>query len=301
MSPAKGDPSEKYSVKEYAPDSDAEEPFYLPLGDEIEMFEAAYHNRLPVLLKGPTGCGKTRFVEYMTHRLKGGLGTGRAVEGEDSVARNLEHLKLITVACHEDLTATDLVGRYLIDGASTVWADGPLTKAVRSGAICYLDEVVEARKDTLVLIHPLTDYRRFLPLDKKGQILEAHPDFLLVISYTPGYQSVAKDLKQSTRQRFVTIEFGYPPPEMNANIVSHECGLPPEQALQLALLGEKTFHLKQQGLEEGVSTRLLIYAGNLIATGIEARRAAQVAIVTAISDDRTVQQAVADIVDVLLP
>ena len=301
MSPAKADPLEKFSVKEYSPDSDAEEPFYLPLGDEIEMFEAAYHNRLPVLLKGPTGCGKTRFVEYMTCRLKGGLGTGRAADGEESVARNLEHLKLITVACHEDLTATDLVGRYLIDGASTVWADGPLTKAVRTGAICYLDEVVEARKDTLVLIHPLTDYRRFLPLDKKGQILEAHPDFLLVISYNPGYQSVAKDLKQSTRQRFVTIEFGYPPPEMNANIVSHECGLPPEQALQLALLGEKTFHLKQQGLEEGVSTRLLIYAGRLILSGIAPRLACRITLSASVTDDPDMNRAIEDLIDSVFP
>ncbi len=301
MPTADADPSKKHAVREYEPDVDQEEPFYLPVGDEIELFEAAYRNRLPVLLKGPTGCGKTRFVEYMTYRLKGGLGTGRAAEGEEAVARNLEHLKLITVACHEDLTATDLVGRYLIDGTSTVWADGPLTKAVRSGAICYLDEVVEARKDTLVLIHPLTDYRRFLPLDKRGQILEAHPDFLLVISYNPGYQSVAKDLKQSTRQRFVTIEFGYPTPEMNANIVSHECGLPAEQALQLALLGEKTFHLKQQGLEEGVSTRLLIYAGRLILSGIAPRLACRITLSASVTDDPDMNRAIEDLIDSVFP
>ncbi len=297
MSAANPDPSKKLSVKEYAPDADAQEPFYLPLGSEVEIFEAAYRNRLPVLLKGPTGCGKTRFVEYMTYRLKGGLGTGGGAPREGAVARNLDHLKLITVACHEDLTATDLVGRYLIDGASTVWADGPLTKAVRTGAICYLDEVVEARKDTLVLIHPLTDHRRFLPLDKKGQILEAHPDFLLVISYNPGYQSVAKDLKQSTRQRFVTLEFGYPPAEMNARIISHECGIAPEQALQLALLGEKTFHLKQQGLEEGVSTRLLIYAGRLILSGIAPRMACRITLSASVTDDPDMNRAIEDLID----
>jgi nitric oxide reductase NorQ protein len=289
----------RFPVKEYTHDTE-EEPFYLPMGDEIEIFEAAYRNRLPVLMKGPTGCGKTRFVEYMTHRLKGGLGTGVA-PSEGAVARNLDHLKLVTVACHEDLTATDLVGRYLIDGASTVWMDGPLTKAVRTGAICYLDEVVEARKDTLVLIHPLTDHRRFLPLEKQGQILEAHPDFLLVISYNPGYQSVAKDLKQSTRQRFVTIEFRPPPPEMNAKIISHESGLPQEQALQLALLGEKTFHLKQQGLEEGASPRLLIYAGRLVLSGISPRAACRITLSASLTDDPEMNRAIEDLIDSVFP
>ena len=180
----------------------AEAPWYLPVGDEVELFEAAYHARLPVLLKGPTGCGKTRFVEYMAATLPR-RGKGARVPGN-----------LITVACHEDLTGSDLVGRYLIKGDETLWIDGPLTRAVREGAIAYLDEIVEARKDTIVLIHPLTDHRRILPVDKTGEILEAHPDFLLVLSYNPGYQSVLKDLKDSTRQRMVAIEFGFPAPEI---------------------------------------------------------------------------------------
>ena len=171
-------------------------PYYLPIGDEVEIFAAAYAQRLPILLKGPTGCGKTRFVEYMAATLH-----PERPRGE----------RLVTVACHEDLTGSDLVGRYLIEGDATVWIDGPLTQAVQRGAICYLDEIVEARKDTIVLIHPLTDHRRILPIDKRAEILEAHPDFLLVISYNPGYQSVLKDLKQSTRQRFVSLEFDYPP------------------------------------------------------------------------------------------
>ena len=188
------------------------EPYYLPIGDEIDIFHAAYDCRLPILLKGPTGCGKTRFVEYMAHTLMG--------EEKEGAPGNL-----ITVACHEDLTGSDLVGRYLIQGDDTVWIDGPLTQAVKHGAICYLDEIVEARKDTIVLIHPLTDHRRILPIDKKGEILEAHPDFLLVISYNPGYQSVLKDLKHSTRQRFVTIEFDYAPRDKEAQVIAHESGV----------------------------------------------------------------------------
>jgi nitric oxide reductase NorQ protein len=171
-------------------------PFYLPVGDEVRVFTAAWEARLPVLLKGPTGCGKTRFVEYMAATLPRRRPTSEALPGN-----------LVTVACHEDLTGSDLVGRYLIKGDETVWIDGPLTRAVREGAVCYLDEIVEARKDTIVLIHPLTDHRRILPVDKTGEILEAHPDFLLVLSYNPGYQSVLKDLKPSTRQRFVAIDF----------------------------------------------------------------------------------------------
>jgi len=190
------------------------EPFYLPIGDEVTLFTAAYECRLPVLLKGPTGCGKTRFVEYMARKLRGAAQNG----GPDG--------NLITVACHEDLTGSDLVGRYLIKGDETVWVDGPLTQAVKTGAICYLDEIVEARKDTTVLIHPLTDHRRILPIDKKGEILEAHPDFLLVISYNPGYQSVLKDLKHSTRQRFVTIDFDYAPRDKEAQVIAHESGVP---------------------------------------------------------------------------
>ena len=264
------------------------EPYYQPLGDEIEIFRAAYAARLPVLLKGPTGCGKTRFVEHMTWRLY------------RETANPLE-VPLVTVSCHEDLTATDMVGRYLLQGDETVWADGPLTRAVRSGAICYLDEIVEARKDTTVLIHSLTDHRRILPIDKTGELVEAHPGFLLVISYNPGYQSVLKDLKHSTRQRFVSLEFDYPSVEVESSIIAHEAQIEADLAERLATIGERVRNLRQHGFEEGVSTRLLIYAGELIRGGIDPRRAAQVGIVTAISDDATVQQAVADIVDVILP
>ena len=264
------------------------EPYYLPLGDEIEIFRAAYSARLPVLLKGPTGCGKTRFVEHMTWRLY------------RETANPLD-VPLITVSCHEDLTATDMVGRYLLKGDETVWTDGPLTRAVRTGAICYLDEIVEARKDTTVLIHSLTDHRRILPIDKTGELVAAHPEFLLVISYNPGYQSVLKDLKPSTRQRFVSLEFDYPAVDAEASIIAHESGIDENTAERLAVIGERVRNLKQHGFEEGVSTRLLIYAGELIAGGIDPRRAADVAIITAISDDATVQAAVCDIVDVIMP
>ncbi len=264
------------------------EPYYMPLADEVEIFRAAYGARLPILLKGPTGCGKTRFVEHMTWRLY------------RETANPLE-VPLVTVSCHEDLTATDMVGRYLLKGDETVWTDGPLTRAVRSGAICYLDEIVEARKDTTVLIHSLTDHRRILPIDKTGELVQAHPEFLLVISYNPGYQSVLKDLKPSTRQRFVSLEFDYPDVETEAQIIAHESGVEGTQAERLAVIGERVRNLKQHGFEEGVSTRLLIYAGEMMSAGIGPRRAAEVAIVTAISDDATVQAAVADIVDVILP
>jgi len=256
------------------------EPWYLPVGDEVEVFAAAYAARLPVLLKGPTGCGKTRFVEHMAWRLGHGL---------------------ITVACHEDLTATDLVGRYLLSGDETVWMDGPLTRAVRGGAICYLDEVVEARKDTTVVIHSLTDHRRVLPIDKTAELLAAHPDFLLVISYNPGYQSVLKDLKPSTRQRFVSLDFDYPGVDVEATIIAHEGGAGDELAQRLALIGQKTRHLREHGFYEGVSTRLLVYAARLVAGGIDPRRACDVAVARAVSDDVDVQQAVAEIVDVVLP
>jgi len=264
----------------------ADLPYYLPIGDEIEIFGAAYACRLPILLKGPTGCGKTRFVEYMAHTLHTASGNSMSA-GQEPVPGNL-----ITVACHEDLTGSDLVGRYLIKGDETVWIDGPLTQAVKAGAICYLDEIVEARKDTIVLIHPLTDHRRILPIDKKGEILEAHPDFLLVISYNPGYQSVLKDLKHSTRQRFVTIDFDYPPRDKEAQIVAHESGTDMETALALAKLGEKVRHLKASGLEEGVSTRLLIYAGQLIERKVPARRACRVAVSTSLTDDVESQRAI---------
>jgi nitric oxide reductase NorQ protein len=202
----------------------------------------------------------------------------------------------VTVACHEDLTASDLVGRYLLEGDSTRWIDGPLTRAVKAGGICYLDEVVEARKDTTVLIHPLTDHRRILPIEKLGQIVEARDGFLLVISYNPGYQSALKDLKHSTRQRFMAIEFNYPPREMEAKIVEHESGVTPEVAMDLAKLGEKVRHLKEHGLAEGASTRLLIYAGQLITEGITARRACQVAVVWALTDERDVQRSIEEVV-----
>ncbi|HEX7036119.1 MAG TPA: CbbQ/NirQ/NorQ/GpvN family protein [Pseudomonadales bacterium] len=265
------------------------EPYYLPLADEVEIFTAAYQARLPVLLKGPTGCGKTRFVEHMTWRL---YRAGRRKDVE---------VPLITVSCHEDLTATDMVGRFLLQGDETVWSDGPLTRAVRTGAICYLDEIVEARKDTTVLIHSLTDHRRLLPIDKTGELLAAHPDFLLVISYNPGYQSVLKDLKTSTRQRFVSLAFDYPDPEREAAIIAHESGVEPAMAERLATIGEKVRNLREHGFEEGVSTRLLVYTGELIRRGIAPRRAAEIAVVQAVSDDGTVQQAISDIVDAVLP
>ena len=219
-----------------SPNGTAPEPWYLPIGDEVDIFEAAYAARLPVLLKGPTGCGKTRFVEHMAWQLE---------------------RRLVTVACHEDLTATDLVGRYLLSGDETVWMDGPLTRAVRGGAICYLDEIVEARKDTTVVVHALSDHRRILPIEKTAELLSAHPDFLLVISYNPGYQSVLKDLKPSTRQRFVSIEFDYPDVDVEAEIIAHESGVDPDLAERLALIGERSRHLREHGFLEGVSTRLL--------------------------------------------
>lgn len=261
------------------------EPFYLPIADEISVFEAAFAARLPVLLKGPTGSGKTRFVEHMAWRL----------------AQQSGNRGLTTVACHEDLTATDLVGRYLLLGDETVWMDGPLTRAVRTGAICYLDEIVEARKDTTVIIHALTDHRRVLPIDKTAEVLEAHPDFLLVISYNPGYQSVLKDLKPSTRQRFVSLEFDYPDVDAEATIVATETGVNDDIAHRLARIGAKTRNLRDRGFEDGVSTRLLVYAAELIVHGIEPRRACEAALVQAISDDVDMQQAVADIADVIFP
>jgi nitric oxide reductase NorQ protein len=268
-----------------------EEPWYLPIADEIQVFEAAYQQRLPVLLKGPTGCGKTRFVEHMAWRL---------FRQADSPRRKLG-VPLLTVACHEDLTATDLVGRYLVSGEQTVWMDGPLTRAVRDGAICYLDEVVEARKDTTVIIHSLTDHRRMLPIDKTGELLDAHESFHLVISYNPGYQSILKDLKTSTRQRFVSLSFDYPTVEKEAEIIAKESGVDADMAERLAIIGQKVRQLREHGFEEGVSTRLLIYAGQLMASGIEPRRASEAAIAQAVTDDTEVNAAVSNIVDVVLP
>ncbi len=270
-----------------------EEPYYLPLGDEIELFEAAFRQRIPVLLKGPTGCGKTRFVEYMSYRL--GQPVTRISQGGDGPGEAGPR-PFVTVACHEDLTASDLVGRYLLDTDGTRWIDGPLTRAVKHGAICYLDEVVEARKDTTVLIHPLTDYRRLLPIEKLGQVVEAADGFLLVISYNPGYQSALKDLKHSTRQRFISVEFTYPSREQEAEIITHESGVDMAVSIELAKLGEKVRNLKEHGLGEGVSTRLLIYAGRLIERGIAPRRAAQVAVTWALTDDLDVQRSIEEVV-----
>ncbi|MGH1358876.1 MAG: CbbQ/NirQ/NorQ/GpvN family protein [Burkholderiaceae bacterium] len=266
------------------PRANAKQPWYLPTGDEVEVFEAAYSARLPVLLKGPTGCGKTRFIEHMAWRVSG-----------------TKSASLLTVACHEDLTGTDLVGRYLISGNETVWMDGPLTRAVRTGAICYLDEVVEARKDTTVIIHSLTDHRRILPIEKTGESLNAHPDFQLVISYNPGYQSVLKDLKPSTRQRFVSLSFDYPSVEIETRIISHESGVDPSSAERLATIGAKTRQLREHGFEDGVSTRLLVYAGQLMVAGIAARRACDVAVARAVTDDDDIRLAIADIVDIVMP
>jgi nitric oxide reductase NorQ protein len=256
-----------------------DEPFYLAVGREVELFEAAQAARLPVMLKGPTGCGKTRFVEHMAWRLS---------------------RPLITVACHEDLSATDLVGRFLLEGEETIWHDGPLTAAVRGGAICYLDEVVEARKDTVVIIHPLTDDRRRLPIEKRGTILDAPPDFMLVVSYNPGYQSILKDLKQSTRQRFISLEFDYPPAELEAEIVAREGGIPLQAARDLVLIGQKVRNLRGHGLEEGVSTRLLIYAAQLTARGIPSTVAAEVALCSPITDDRDLQRSIREIVTTVI-
>lgn len=270
----------------------ADAPYYLPLGAEVELFLAAYEQRLPVLLKGPTGCGKTRFVEHLAHRIHRGEGA------RPGLAQPLQ-----TVACHEDLSATDLVGRFLLKGQETVWQDGPLTRAVREGAICYLDEIVEARKDSTVLIHSLTDHRRILPIEKLGQTLPAHPDFLLVISYNPGYQSLLKDLKPSTRQRFVAIEFGYPSEEQETQIVMHESGIEAGTAARLAQLGARARNLGagKAGFDEGVGTRLLVYAAQLMVAGLSAAPACEAAIGKAASDDADTQRAIAELVSAIFP
>jgi nitric oxide reductase NorQ protein len=281
----------QYAIEEYYA---LAEPFYLPIGDEVSLFTAAFEQQIPVLLKGPTGCGKTRFIEYMAWKLGRPLTVIKdATDGGDEKTHGLP---LVTVACHEDLTASDLVGRYLLEGDSTRWIDGPLTRAVKAGAICYLDEVVEARKDTTVLIHPLTDHRRILPIEKQGQIVEAAPGFLLVISYNPGYQSALKDLKHSTRQRFVAMEFGYPSRQQETQIVAVEAKVSEEVAGELAKLGEKVRNLKEHGLAEGVSTRLLIYAGKLITKGVSPRRACQAAIVWSLTDDPELQRSLEEVV-----
>ncbi len=270
-----------------------EEPYYLPLKDEIDLFQAAFRSKIPVILKGPTGTGKTRFIEYMTYVINRQLGLPEEDDGQS--------LPLITVACHEDLTSTDLVGKFLLKGDETVWVDGPLTKAVKAGAICYLDEIVEARKDTTVIIHPLSDHRRILPIDKTGNIVEAHENFLLVISYNPGYQSAIKDLKQSTRQRFVALDFGYPSRQQEAQIIQHESSVSEEIAYELSKVGEKVRNLKGHTLTEGASTRLLIYAGRLMKEGIPARRACEIAISTSLSDEGEVQRAISEVIYAIFP
>ncbi|MEI7447766.1 MAG: CbbQ/NirQ/NorQ/GpvN family protein [Burkholderiales bacterium] len=269
----------------------AREPWYLPGGDEVAVFEAAWAARLPVVLRGPTGCGKTRFVEHMAWRLRDA--PGRAAAAPEP--------PLVTVACHEDLTATDLVGRYLLSSDETVWVDGPLTRAVRSGAICYLDEIVEARRDTTVVVHALTDHRRVLPIEKTGELLDAHPDFMLVVSYNPGHAAAGKALKASTRQRFVSLDFGYPTASAEAEIVAHETGVDASTAERLATIGARLRALDGHGLDDGVGTRLLVSAGKLVARGVDARRACDVAIGRALTDDPDVRRAIADVCDVLLP
>ena len=281
-----------YIIEEYSID---EEPYYVPVSDEIEICEAAYKQKIPLLFKGPTGCGKTRFVEYMSWRLSQPL-TKIKSKSKSSDEDSSSSMPLVSIACHEDLTASDLVGRYLLEGDSTVWLDGPLTRAVKAGGICYLDEIVEARKDTTVLIHPLTDHRRILPIEKRGELIEAAEGFLLILSYNPGYQSALKDLKHSTRQRFVAIDFDYHAPEIEASIIAHESGCDENSADKLAKLGEKVRNLKEHGLGEGASTRLLIYAGKLIAQGIPPRRACQVAVNWAVTDDVSVQESIGEII-----
>ncbi|MCW5596983.1 MAG: CbbQ/NirQ/NorQ/GpvN family protein [Rhodocyclaceae bacterium] len=245
------------------------EPFYQAQGREVALYEAAYAARLPVMVKGPTGCGKSRFIEYMAWKLD---------------------KPLITVACNEDMTASDLVGRYLLEANGTRWLDGPLTTAARIGAICYLDEIVEARQDTTVVIHPLTDHRRVLPIDKKGELLEAHPDFQLAISYNPGYQSLMKDLKQSTKQRFTAFDFDYPEAELETRIVATETGLDEATAAKLVKIGQAARNLKGHGLDEGISTRLVVYAATLIKWGVSPRDACRMAMARPITDDADIRE-----------
>ncbi|WP_280400882.1 CbbQ/NirQ/NorQ/GpvN family protein [Nocardia carnea] len=259
---------------------DTRAPFYRAVGDEVEVFRAAARRGLPVLLKGPTGCGKTRFVEAMAHEL------GR---------------ELITVAGHEDLTSADLVGRFRLEGGETVWADGPLTRAVRAGGICYLDEIVEARQDTTVVIHPLADHRRELPIDRLGVALPAAPGFQLVISYNPGYQSVLKNIKESTRQRFVAIELGFPPAEVETEVVIREAGIDRETAVVLVELGNAIRGLEGSPLREAASTRMLVLAANLVAEGLSLRTAVGAAVVRALSDDPEIVRALGELADAVLP
>jgi nitric oxide reductase NorQ protein len=263
-----------------APATNAESgPFYRPNGSERELFEHAYRNQLPLLLKGPTGCGKTRFVANMAAKL------GR---------------RLYTVSCHDDLTAADLTGRYLLKGGDTVWMDGPLTRAVREGAICYLDEVVEARKDVTVVLHPVTDDRRTLPLERTGELIEAPPEFMLVVSYNPGYQNVLKSLKPSTRQRFVAIEFDFPAPDAEAEIVARESGLPKDRCVPLVRIANALRDLKGQDLEEGASTRLIVYCATLMRDGMKPSLAIQAALLEPLTDDPDVKQGLLRVAEIAL-
>ena len=260
--------------------SRASRPYYVPIGNEEHVFKAAFRQRMSVVLKGPTGCGKTRFVEAMAHDLD---------------------RPLITVACHDDLTTADLVGRFLLRGGETEWVDGPLTRAVREGSICYLDEIVEARQDTTVVLHPLADHRRQLPIERLGLTIDAAPGFCLVVSYNPGYQSVLKDLKDSTRQRMVAIEFGFPPRDIEEKIVAHEAEIDPDKAAELVRFGQAIRRLETAGLREVASTRVLIAAGRLLAEGLSPREAARAAIAGPLTDDSSVTRGLAEMIEVYLP
>lgn len=266
---------QKVDIEQYKIDK---EPYYEQLGNEVALYEAAYEARLPIMIKGPTGCGKSRFIEHMAWKLK---------------------KPLITVACNEDMTASDLVGRYLLDANGTRWLDGPLTTAARIGAICYLDEIVEARQDTTVVIHPLTDHRRQLPLDKKGELIDAHDDFQLVISYNPGYQSLMKDLKQSTKQRFTAMDFDYPSAKVEASIVEKETGVNADIAAKLVKIGQTARNLKGHGLDEGISTRLLTYAATLMNKGIAPGDACRMALVRPITDDADIRSTLDHAIDAI--
>ncbi len=257
-----------------------QEPHYVPVGKECEFFRSAFEQNIPLLLKGPTGCGKTRFVESMAWEME---------------------LPLITVSCHEDLTAADLVGRYLFKDNQTVWEDGPLTLAVRYGGICYLDEIVEARNDTSVIIHSLTDHRRLLYIDKTQEVVRAHPHFMMVLSYNPGYQNVRKELKESTKQRFTALNFDYPPQELEARIIAEEAGIDMGSAQKLAQVGKKVRNLKGYGLSEGAGTRLMVYAGMLMAGGLPPRTACEGAITNTVTDDEEIAASIEDILDIFYP
>ena len=257
----------------------ASRPYYVPVGNEEQVFKASFRQGMSILLKGPTGCGKTLFVEAMAYDLE---------------------RPLITVACHDDLTTADLVGRFLLRGGETEWVDGPLTRAVREGAICYLDEVVEARQDTTVVLHPLADHRRQLPVERLGLTLDAAPGFCLVVSYNPGYQSVLKDLKDSTRQRMVAIEFGFPPPDIEEKIVCHETGIDPGRAAELVRFAQAIRRVETAGLREVASTRVLIAAGRLVAEGLSLREAARAAVAGPLTDDSTVTHGLVEMINVYL-